>query len=64
MSTESQAQREIARICIAETNLDFAREAVELAGDNKERRAAERKVKDAEAALAEARSPWERGAHA
>lgn len=64
MNTGSQAQREIARILIAEAVLDYAREDVELAGDAKERRAAERKVKAAEAALAEARSPWERGVHA
>jgi hypothetical protein len=64
MNAESKAQREIARICIAESELDFAREAVELAGDAKERKAAERKVKAAEAALAQARSPWERGAQA
>lgn len=64
MNAQSQAQSEIARICAAESELDFAREYLALAADAEEREAAERKVKEAEAALAQARSPWEPGAHA
>ncbi|MGB3747429.1 MAG: hypothetical protein WA961_04450 [Rhodanobacter sp.] len=61
MNASTMSQREIAAICIAETNLDFAREVLELAVDANERKAAERDVRAAEAALARARSPWERG---
>jgi multidrug efflux pump subunit AcrA (membrane-fusion protein) len=64
MNASTMSQREIAAICIAETNLDFAREVLELAADAGEREAAERDVKAAEAELARARSPWERGSAA